>query len=104
MNQQRSRRFRTAREAKEAVERALRKGERLPEEKAFDSNCITPGTPFMARLSLQLQYFVNKKISEDSNWRGVQVSKPVETTTGLWLKMGRLYFLATTFLAKASIR
>jgi 5'-3' exoribonuclease 1 len=27
----------------------------------------------MARLSLQLQYFVNKKISEDSNWRGVQV-------------------------------
>lgn len=27
----------------------------------------------MARLSLQLQYFVNKKISEDSNWRDVQV-------------------------------
>src|SRR5882757_6044694 len=27
----------------------------------------------MARLSEQLRYFVNKKISEDSNWRGVQV-------------------------------
>ncbi|CAG7851990.1 5'-3' exoribonuclease 1; AltName: Full=Exonuclease 2; AltName: Full=Exonuclease II; Short=Exo II; AltName: Full=p140 [Serendipita indica DSM 11827] len=73
MNQQRSRRFRTAKETKDLVEKALRKGEKLPDEKAFDSNCITPGTPFMARLSLQLQYFVNKKITEDSNWRDVQV-------------------------------
>ncbi|KAG8766002.1 exonuclease II Exo2, partial [Serendipita sp. 398] len=73
MNQQRSRRFRTAKEAKELVEQAIKKGEKLPDEKAFDSNCITPGTPFMAKLSLQLQYFVNKKISEDSNWRDVQV-------------------------------
>jgi len=43
MNQQRSRRFRTAKEAKEVRERAERKGEVLPAEKAFDSNCITPG-------------------------------------------------------------
>ena len=43
MNQQRSRRFRTAKEAKDVREKALRKGEKLPEEKAFDSNCITPG-------------------------------------------------------------
>ncbi|KAL4244297.1 5'-3' exoribonuclease 1 [Abortiporus biennis] len=73
MNQQRSRRFRTAKEAKEVREKAERKGEKLPESKAFDSNCITPGTPFMARLSEQLRYFVNKKISEDSNWRNVTV-------------------------------
>lgn len=45
MNQQRSRRFRTAKEAKEVREKAERKGEKLPEEKAFDSNCITPGMP-----------------------------------------------------------
>ena len=44
MNQQRSRRFRTAKETKDLVEKALRKGEKLPDEKAFDSNCITPGT------------------------------------------------------------
>lgn len=43
MNQQRSRRFRTAKEAREVREKAERKGEKLPETKAFDSNCITPG-------------------------------------------------------------
>ncbi|KAG6832742.1 hypothetical protein H0H87_000591 [Tephrocybe sp. NHM501043] len=73
MNQQRSRRFRTAKEAKEVREKAEKKGEKLPDEKAFDSNCITPGTPFMTRLSAQLRYFINKKITEDSNWRNVEV-------------------------------
>lgn len=43
MNQQRSRRFRTAKEAREVREKAESKGEKLPETKAFDSNCITPG-------------------------------------------------------------
>jgi 5'-3' exoribonuclease 1 len=73
MNQQRSRRFRTAKEAKEIRDKALRKGEILPEDDAFDSNAITPGTPFMARLSMQLKYFVAKKITEDATWRGVEV-------------------------------
>mgnify|MGYP002477577266 FL=1 len=43
MNQQRSRRFRTAKENKETIEKAKRRGEEIPEEAGFDSNCITPG-------------------------------------------------------------
>jgi 5'-3' exoribonuclease 1 len=27
----------------------------------------------MTRLSTQLQYFVNKKIAEDAEWRGVEI-------------------------------
>ncbi|KAG1766236.1 XRN 5'-3' exonuclease N-terminus-domain-containing protein [Suillus placidus] len=84
MIQQRSRRFRTAEEAKAFREKAESKGEKLPDVKAFDSNSIMPGvfcvvsysvlgTPFMVRLAAQPRYFVDKKITEDANWRGVQV-------------------------------
>ncbi|GAA6005367.1 hypothetical protein JCM11491_002675 [Sporobolomyces phaffii] len=73
MNQQRSRRFRTAKEAKETLDKAKRRGEEIPEGDGFDSNCITPGTPFMARLSKQLKYFLAKKVSEDADWRGVEI-------------------------------
>ena len=47
---------------------ALRKGEVISPD-AFDSNCITPGTPFMARLGAHLRYFVRKKIAEDPAWQ-----------------------------------
>ncbi|KAJ3130112.1 hypothetical protein HK098_006171 [Nowakowskiella sp. JEL0407] len=73
MNQQRSRRFRSAKDREDAKRKALAKGEKLPETEAFDSNCITPGTPFMVKLSEALQYFVHKKITEDSAWREVTV-------------------------------
>ncbi|KAF9113781.1 5'-3' exoribonuclease 1 [Mortierella sp. AM989] len=73
MNQQRSRRFRTAKDAEDAKRKAIAKGEDLPEEEQFDRNCITPGTPFMKRLSEQLKYFISKKVTEDSNWRNVKV-------------------------------
>lgn len=82
MNQQRSRRFRTAQEAKENVEKALRRGEEIPDSPPFDSNCITPGTLFMRKLSLQLEYFIAKKVSEDSNWRNVQVILSGHETCG----------------------
>jgi 5'-3' exoribonuclease 1 len=52
MNQQRSRRFRTAKEAKEVREKAEAKGEKLPTDAAFDSNCITPG-PSLPLLELR---------------------------------------------------
>ena len=92
MNQQRARRFRTALDAEKAKEKALRDGVEMPTEAAFDSNCITPGklslvaldltselkcittgTEFMAKLTRQLKYFINKKISEDVDWQGVEV-------------------------------
>ena len=73
MNQQRSRRFRTAQEAHEVREKAIRRGDMLPKDDPFDSNCITPGTVFMADLSQHLEYFLAKKVSEDSNWRDVRV-------------------------------
>lgn len=43
MNQQRARRFRTALDVEKAREKAIRGGEEMPTEEAFDSNCITPG-------------------------------------------------------------
>ncbi|KAI8137507.1 XRN 5'-3' exonuclease N-terminus-domain-containing protein [Fennellomyces sp. T-0311] len=73
MNQQRSRRFRTAQEAQTNRNKALKRGEELPDEPPFDSNCITPGTEFMAKLTAQLRYFIAKKVSEDANWRGVEI-------------------------------
>ncbi|OAQ77387.1 exonuclease Kem1 [Purpureocillium lilacinum] len=73
MNQQRARRFRTALDNEKAREKAIKDGVEMPKEEPFDSNCITPGTEFMAKLSLQLRYFVNKKVSEDSDWQGCEV-------------------------------
>ena len=73
MNQQRSRRFRTALDAERAREKAIKEGVEMPKEAAFDSNCITPGTEFMAKLTRQLKYFIHKKVSEDVEWQGVEI-------------------------------
>lgn len=73
MNQQRARRFRTALDNEQAREKAIREGVELPKEPPFDSNCITPGTEFMARLTQQLKYFIAKKVSEDIEWQGCEI-------------------------------
>lgn len=51
----------------------LKRGCQLPDEKKFDSNCITPGTSFMARLQAQLKFFVASKISTDKLWQKVKI-------------------------------
>lgn len=82
MNQQRGRRFRSAKEAEDKIKKAIEKGETLPTEARFDSNCITPGTDFMARLHEHLKYFVNMKISTDKSWQGVSVYLSGHETPG----------------------
>ncbi|XP_040283999.1 5'-3' exoribonuclease 1 isoform X3 [Bufo bufo] len=82
MNQQRGRRFRSAKEAEEKIKKAVEKGEVLPTEARFDSNCITPGTEFMVRLHEHLKYFVNMKISTDKSWHGVTIYLSGHETPG----------------------
>ncbi|QQP57047.1 5'-3' exoribonuclease 1 [Caligus rogercresseyi] len=64
MNQQRGRRFRTAREAAFNVKKALEKGE------SFHRNLLSTPT---ALLRAQLEFFVASKMSTDPLWRDVRV-------------------------------
>ncbi|KAK8035625.1 hypothetical protein PG993_010620 [Apiospora rasikravindrae] len=73
MNQQRARRFRTALDAEKARDKAIKEGVEMPKEAPFDSNCITPGTEFMAKLTRHLKYFINKKVTQDSDWQGCDI-------------------------------
>lgn len=54
-------------------EERIRAGEAVNVDDIFDSNCITPGTEFMAALSEHLRYFIRKKIKEDASWQKVKV-------------------------------
>lgn len=82
MNQQRSRRFRSAQEAEEkerkkeeAIAEILSAGGMAPEEgdKPWDSNVITPGTPFMDILAASLRYWVQYKLNSDPGWKDIKV-------------------------------
>ena len=73
MNQQRARRFRSAVEAEQNMKKAIERGDEIPKEAPFDSNAITPGTDFMAKVTEHLKYYINQKVSTDSNWQSIQV-------------------------------
>jgi 5'-3' exoribonuclease 2 len=83
MNQQRSRRFKAAKERAEkaAVEAELDAEMRAnghdpppPEGGGFDSNVITPGTAFMGRLAKWLQYYTQARIHSEPAWAGIKAS------------------------------
>eukprot|EP00210_Caulerpa_lentillifera_P001273 g1229.t1 len=87
MNQQRGRRFKSAREAREKLEEEMRiredlreQGFRVREGKSLhevsalaDSNIITPGTEFMAKLSVALQYYIHLRINNEPGWKNLIV-------------------------------
>lgn len=98
MNQQRSRRFRAAKERREKTERAAQlqqeaaagggdggAGPRAgPEEEGegesegnggevFDSNCITPGTKFMSLIASSVYYYVVERMNREPAWRKLKV-------------------------------
>ena len=84
MNQQRSRRFRAAKESamlyetKEELKRELyQRGCKLPppdpKKMRFDSNCITPGTTFMDRLATALRYYIYDRLTNDPGWKQVKI-------------------------------
>ena len=65
--------YRSAQEAQAVVDKAVSRGQVMPTEERFDSNCITPGTEFMWKLQKQLKYFVHKKTTTDPLWQQVKV-------------------------------
>ncbi|KAJ7770411.1 XRN 5'-3' exonuclease N-terminus-domain-containing protein [Mycena metata] len=83
MNQQCSRHFRSAQEAKdkeaaraesillwEAMGKEITDLER---KEGWDQNAITPGTPFMELLATLLRHSVVQKINTDPGWKNIQV-------------------------------
>ena len=88
MNQQRSRRFRSAQEAaqkdedKEEFLKMLKsqnngvvheEATSMAQKKTWDSNAITPGTPFMDTLAASLRYWCAYKANTDPAWEKVKV-------------------------------
>ncbi len=74
--------FRSAKEAEVLEAKAREKGEKMPEEARFDSNCITPGTAFMVRLNEALRYFVQNKVTNNPAWRKCKIILSGHETPG----------------------
>ena len=71
MNQQRARRFRTAKDAQDMKDRLELQGKQVPN--LFDSNAISPGTEFMMELCKQLHFFIKYKCSTDPLYQKLEV-------------------------------
>lgn len=63
MNQQRARRFKSAKEREMLTNQLRAQGKNVPE--MFDTNAISPGTEFMVNLCNQLHFFLKYKLNTD---------------------------------------
>jgi 5'-3' exoribonuclease 2 len=90
-NQQRARRFKAAREAKDAEEDAqklrndiARMGRKPPPpgKPHWDHNVITPGTGFMDKLSKYLRFYIHQRMTYDAAWKDVTVVFSDSNTPG----------------------
>ena len=52
------------------------------------SYCMTSGTEFMVRLHEQLKYFVNKKITTDPGWQGINIYLSGHEVISLYIYRG----------------
>lgn len=73
MNQQRSRRFKSALDVKEQPKREGDEEGKEPTQAPFDSNCITPGTPFMQLLKNAIITYVQERIAQNPAWKNLYV-------------------------------
>ena len=81
MNQQRTRRFRSAqlRVREKEVAKAVREDWKevnltAPEEsQIWDSNVITPGTQFMDKVAEHLKFYTSTRINTHKNWKNLKV-------------------------------
>jgi len=83
MNQQRSRRFRAVKDAKDrqkVMEEVLAEMHDMGLDAPgghggadWDSNVITPGTEFMAKLSVYLRFYVLDRMNKNPAWRNIKV-------------------------------
>ena len=69
MNNQRSRRFKSARDHQRFMESYYGFTDSSQSQENFKNNSISPGTKFMEELNKNINFFIKKKIEEDDYWK-----------------------------------
>ncbi|CDI81850.1 exoribonuclease, putative, partial [Eimeria acervulina] len=81
MNQQRIRRFKAAKDIEEETaayedikRQFIKEGRAVPAPKVrWDSNVITPGTPFMDRLAKALRFYIMERVNNNKLFKNIQI-------------------------------
>nr|CDS28934.1 5' 3' exoribonuclease 1 [Hymenolepis microstoma] len=73
MTQQRARRFVGPKKVADEIKKRKEKGQKVDETTLFDSNVISPGTEFMARLHEFFMTYITNQINSNPIWRRADV-------------------------------